>query len=68
MSETMTIWHIALMLFVGVVLTANTVVMVRHIMIMRMMTMALQGFVEQQQMFNEFLDNLRRDTPNVAPE
>ncbi|MGX1163751.1 hypothetical protein AB7M16_000017 [Bradyrhizobium sp. USDA 372] len=55
MSETVTLWYIVLMLFVGFVLTANIVVMGRHIMIMRMMTLALHGFVEQQRMFNAWI-------------
>ncbi|MGC0395914.1 hypothetical protein [Bradyrhizobium sp. USDA 241] len=53
MSETVTMWFIVLMLFVSFVLLANIITMARHIMVMRLMTIALHGFIDQQRVLND---------------
>ncbi|UEM17064.1 MULTISPECIES: hypothetical protein [Bradyrhizobium] len=69
MSETVTMWFIVLMLFVSFVLLANIITMARHIMVMRLMTIALHGFIDQQRVLNDWvLEEERNSLVRTAPE
>jgi hypothetical protein len=48
-------------------LLANAIALVRHYMVMRMLMIALNGFVEQQRMLNEYLEAEGVKTP-LSPE
>lgn len=47
----------------------NAIALVRHYMLMRVMIISLNSFVEQQRWFNEFIEQQRQDKQSsLAPE
>lgn len=59
-----------LVIFV-IVMIANVVALVRHYMMLRVMTIALKGFEENHRLFNEALEierERKQSTTTIAPE
>jgi hypothetical protein len=62
-------YHNILLVALGLVLIANVIIMARNFLLMRMMTLALHDFIEQQRMQQNLLNDYltQRDTP-IAPD
>ena len=57
----MMIFNITLILF-GVAMIANTITLIRHWRMMRVMNITLNSLIETQQQYNELLEAERRGT------
>jgi hypothetical protein len=63
----MTLQHVLLFLFTAI-MACNVIALVRHYMVLRVLIISLNGFIEQQKQLSELMDHDRRRATTIAPE